>query len=282
MKKALLIGINYVGTEHELRGCINDINNFYTMLTTYFNYDKNNIVCLTENLNSANHPNKQTIMDAINWLTLNQQDGDTLTLYYSGHGSNSPDTSGDEKDGKDEVIVPLDFNQNGVITDDWLNDNLVDKIRPGVKFYSFFDSCNSGTVLDLKCNVECDTRPFLSFRDLKRLNGRYIPWFWSNNYKVSYDADTNTSRHRYCFSACLNTELANEVNINSMQQGLFSYFFQDIVRKNLTENNMQRCTLKHKDIIKAINANLTMNNFDHQNCMLSVCNIGDIDEFLSL
>ena len=31
MKKALLIGINYIGTKHELGGCINDImhRNFY-------------------------------------------------------------------------------------------------------------------------------------------------------------------------------------------------------------------------------------------------------------
>ena len=27
MKRALLIGINYIGTKHELGGCINDINN---------------------------------------------------------------------------------------------------------------------------------------------------------------------------------------------------------------------------------------------------------------
>ncbi len=280
MKKALLIGVNYVGTQNELRGCINDVNNFYTLLTTFFGYEQKNIVCLTENLDRTNHPTKQNIIDGINWLLLNQQAGDTLTFYYSGHGSNMQDFSNDEQDGKDEVIIPLDFSQNGVIPDDWLNDNLVEKVNQSVKFYSFFDSCNSGTVLDLKCNLECDTRPLLSLRDLRRIN-RYVSNFWTNNFKILYNNDNNSTRHRYCFSACLSNEYANETSINNLQQGYFSYFLQEVLRKNLADNNM-KCTLKNKDIVKAINSNLFMNNMDHQNCMLSVCNIADIDETFSL
>jgi hypothetical protein len=280
MKKALLIGINYIGMEDQLNGCINDINNVYTMLTNFFNYEPNNIVCLAENLDQKNFPTRNNIIDAVNWLLLNQKDGDTLLLYYSGHGSYTVDRNRDEKDGKDEVIVPLDYRIAGMITDDWLNDNLLEKTLPKVKLYTFFDSCNSGTVIDMKYNLECDSKPLVAPRDLKLIKN-YHPMFWSSSYKLTTEFDKNEVADKYCFSACLNVELANETNINNTSQGLFSYFFQEIIRKNLMENNM-KCTLKHKDIIKAINANLFTNKFDHQNCMLSACNVEDFEKILDL
>ncbi len=280
MKKALLIGINYIGTDDQLNGCINDINNVYTMLTTFFNYEPKNIVCLAENLDQRNFPTKNNIIDAINWLLLNQKDGDTLLFYYSGHGSYTIDRNGDEKDGKDEVIVPLDYKTSGLITDDWLNDNLLEKTLPKVKLYAFFDSCNSGTVLDMKYHLECDAKPLVAPRDL-RLIKNYHPMFWSNGFKLTTEFDKNENADKYCFSACLNTELANESTVNNKSQGLFSYFFQEIIRKNLMENNM-KCTLKHKDIIKEINTNLFRFNFDHQNCNLSICNVEDIEKILDL
>lgn len=279
MKKALLIGINYKGSQYELQGCINDVDNFYTLLTNFWGYKPENIVCLTETLSSPNHPTKQNIIDAIDWLLFNQTDGDNLLFYYSGHGSNTPDLNNDEKDMKDEVIVPLDFEKAGFISDDLLKTNLVDKIKNNVTLYSFFDSCNSGTVLDLKCNIECDTKPVLSLRDVKRLN-TYNSRYWSNNYRISYESEENKNSKIYCFSSCLSYEVSNETMLNGKRQGLFSYFFQEIVRNDLAMN--KKCTLKHREIVKAINAFFCMNNFDNQNCILSICNVSDMDKVLNL
>lgn len=39
-------------------------------------------------------------------------------LYLAGHGSSVPDTSGDEDDGNDEALVPVDFGEAGLINDD--------------------------------------------------------------------------------------------------------------------------------------------------------------------
>jgi hypothetical protein len=41
-----------------------------------------------------------------------------LTIYSSGHGGQTADLDGDEDDGFDEVIYPLDFKQAGHIVDD--------------------------------------------------------------------------------------------------------------------------------------------------------------------
>ena len=43
-KIALLMGLNYVGSESELGGCINDIENVSEMLTTVYKYKKENVV----------------------------------------------------------------------------------------------------------------------------------------------------------------------------------------------------------------------------------------------
>ena len=45
-KYTLLIGINYVGTSGELRGCINDVENTKEILTEKVGYPKENIIAL--------------------------------------------------------------------------------------------------------------------------------------------------------------------------------------------------------------------------------------------
>ena len=56
---------------------------------------------------------------------------------------------GDEEDGYDEVIYPVDFRQVGHIVDDEMHDILVKPLRPGVRLTAIFDSCHSGSALDL-------------------------------------------------------------------------------------------------------------------------------------
>lgn len=58
----------------------------------------------------------------------------------------------EEIDNRDETIVPCDFERRGQITDDVLRKRLVDALPEGSKMTAFFDSCHSGTVLDLRYN----------------------------------------------------------------------------------------------------------------------------------
>ena len=41
-----------------------------------------------------------------------------FALIYSGHGGRVRDTSGDEADGYDETLIPVDFRRAGQIVDD--------------------------------------------------------------------------------------------------------------------------------------------------------------------
>src|SRR6478609_10988414 len=70
-------------------------------------------------------------------------------LTVAGHGGQTKDLDGDEDDGYDEVIYPVDFRQNGHIVDDEMHRIMVRPLQAGVRLTAIFDSCHSGTALDL-------------------------------------------------------------------------------------------------------------------------------------
>ncbi|KAI9296014.1 peptidase C14, partial [Neoconidiobolus thromboides FSU 785] len=156
-KKALLIGINYFGTKAELRGCINDVNNIANLLLPRFNFNKQNVTILTDDQKEPMRiPNYNNIIGAMKWLVEGAQPGDSLFLHYSGHGGSQKDEDGDEEDGFDETILPLDYEEKGQITDDLLFDILIRDLPKGVRLTAIFDSCHSGSVLDLPFTYKND------------------------------------------------------------------------------------------------------------------------------
>ena len=66
-----------------------------------------------------------------------------------GHGGQTQDLDGDEEDGYDEVVYPVDFRTAGQIVDDEMHNIMVRPLQPGVRLTAIFDSCHSGSALDL-------------------------------------------------------------------------------------------------------------------------------------
>ncbi|MCJ1241818.1 Ca(2+)-dependent cysteine protease [Varicellaria rhodocarpa] len=149
-RKALLIGINYFGQRGQLRGCINDVKNMSTYLNGNFGYAREDMVILTDDQqNPMSQPTKSNILRAMHWLVKEANPNDSLFFHYSGHGGQTPDLDGDEDDGYDEVIYPVDFRTAGHIVDDEMHRIMVQTLRPGVRLTAIFDSCHSGSALDL-------------------------------------------------------------------------------------------------------------------------------------
>ncbi|ROW01787.1 hypothetical protein VPNG_07826 [Cytospora leucostoma] len=149
-RKALLVGINYFGQRGQLRGCINDVRNMSQYLAEQFGYKREDMVILTDDQqNPMSQPTKQNILRAMHWLVKDARPNDSLFFHYSGHGGQTKDLDGDEEDGYDEVIYPVDFRQVGHITDDEMHRILVRPLQSGVRLTAIFDSCHSGTALDL-------------------------------------------------------------------------------------------------------------------------------------
>lgn len=67
----------------------------------------------------------------------------------AGHGGQTKDLDGDEEDGQDETIYPVDFKSAGHIVDDQIHDICVARLKAGVRLTTIFDSCHSGSILDL-------------------------------------------------------------------------------------------------------------------------------------
>nr|QBK90494.1 MAG: caspase [Pithovirus LCPAC103] len=147
MKQALLIGINYIGTRGELRGCINDIQNVHDMLLSR-SYSEHNITVLTDL--TEEKPTRANIIHHFKKLIYNS--ASQLYFHYAGHGSQIRDTDGDEEDGLDECLIPVDYKSAGVIVDDELKEILM-LLRADQKLFAVMDCCHSGTGLDLRYNL---------------------------------------------------------------------------------------------------------------------------------
>lgn len=171
--KALLIGINYIGSSSALNGCINDVKNVRVYLGERFakiqdvhldvvnqevvaQDDELVVATLTDDQVGRHRPTRQNILMAFEWLIEDTQPGDKRFLHYSGHGSQVFDVSGDEKDNKDETLVPVDYQQAGMIIDDDVRRLLVDPLPQGAQLHVILDGCHTESGLDCPFVYDCD------------------------------------------------------------------------------------------------------------------------------
>jgi hypothetical protein len=141
-KRALLIGCNYSGA-NQLYGCINDIIQLKGLLIDVYGFAPSEIVTLRDD-DPSNMPRKARIVQELQALVA--ANPANTVIAFSGHGTQVADTSGEEVDRKDEVIVPCDYQ---LIKDDELNAILKPYKGSGL---AIFDCCHSGTILDLSFN----------------------------------------------------------------------------------------------------------------------------------
>lgn len=154
-KRALMIGINYIGQDGELSGCHNDVGNMMEYIKDVHGFPESNITLLMDD-GQHTEPTFENIMNAYKTLVASSQAGDAVFCHYSGHGGKIRDESGDEADGYDETLVPLDYESAGQIRDDDLFQALVGEMPAGVTVTCIMDCCHSGTVLDLPYHFVAD------------------------------------------------------------------------------------------------------------------------------
>ncbi|KAJ4824258.1 hypothetical protein Tsubulata_031286 [Turnera subulata] len=131
-KRAVICGISYMNTKHQLNGCINDAKCMKYLLVNRFKFPESSIVMLTEQeTDPYMRPTKQNMRMAMYWLLQGCQPGDSLVFHFSGHGSQQRNYTGDEVDGFDETLCPLDFETQGMIVDDEINAAIVKPLPPG-------------------------------------------------------------------------------------------------------------------------------------------------------
>lgn len=153
VKRALLVGINYYGSRCQLQGCIHDVHNMKTYLE-HHGYTVFRVLTDDHKHDHSEtdlHPTRANILASLEWLVNGAQEGDSLFLHYSGHGTQTLDRDGDEADGMDEALCPVDWSTAGLITDDELRARLVNA-SGGAQVVFVADCCHSGTMLDMRFN----------------------------------------------------------------------------------------------------------------------------------
>jgi hypothetical protein len=137
-KRAVCVGINdYPIDGADLKGCVNDANAWASLLADHYDFARDDVTMLLDD-----QATKANVMDALKTLLAGAGSGDVLVFTNSSHGSQIPDTSGDEA--YDEVMCPYDVREN-VVSDDELRELFTDLPR-GVRLTVVSDSCHSGTV----------------------------------------------------------------------------------------------------------------------------------------
>jgi hypothetical protein len=112
-RRALLIAANYIGQKGELKAPWNDCHNIKDYLINVLGFDESQMLVLMD--------------DGSHRLVRYSQPNDVVFISFSGHGGRTKDLDGDEDDGWDESIMPVDLLENGQIVDD---DILKDLIKP--------------------------------------------------------------------------------------------------------------------------------------------------------
>ncbi len=138
VRRALLIGVgDYAVNDRgrddagdvlmlaDLEGPVNDVVRLSRVLTTRFGYRAEDIVTLVDG-----QADRAAILDALNGLVEATGPLDVVYVHFSGLGSRVPDSSGDERDGWDDTILPHDARMPGVadISDDEL-DAILGRLR---------------------------------------------------------------------------------------------------------------------------------------------------------
>ncbi|MFS7985685.1 hypothetical protein Hanom_Chr11g01001431 [Helianthus anomalus] len=158
-KRAVLCGITYNNHKKKLEASVHNVRSMQQLLVNKLGFPNYSIIVLTEEeSDSSRIPTKHNIQVALKWLVQGSQPGDSLMFYYAGHGTRVPDQDGDEIDGYDEALGPLDYKKAGTMLDDEINATIVAPLTHGVTLHSVVDTCHSGTLLDLPflCTINQD------------------------------------------------------------------------------------------------------------------------------
>ena len=157
--RAVLVGVSdYLTLDADLKGPANDVRLMAEVLVAR-GIPAQEIAVLTSDPSdlpahvATATPTKAAILIALTNMANRAQPGDTLVFYFSGHGAQAPDTSGDEGGGYDEIFLPADAagwkGAVGAVENALLDDELQAWAQPllkrGIKLVGLIDACHSDT-----------------------------------------------------------------------------------------------------------------------------------------
>ncbi len=255
-KAALCVGINkfkFLPQSSWLNGCVNDAEDLAAMLEKKYGFDAADITVLRD-AKAAKKP----VMAELNKLVDAAVAGTAthLVFTFSSHGTQVPDTNGDESDSLDEAFACYDINNSGdawdtdtVISDDELA-ALFARLPKGVLMDVVLDTCHSGTGL----------------KSLDLLPGRrprFLPAPTPRAVIANESKDTRSLRDMVktaklsapvLMAACRSDQTAADALIDGRYNGAFTYNFV----KSLQDDG----TVGRAEVLKLVSKGLKSGGFD--------------------
>jgi hypothetical protein len=255
-KKALCVGINnfknYPG--NALQGCVNDANDMEALLKKWLGFSPGDIVKLTDA-----QATKENIIKNLNEMVDGAKRGKYSYLVFSlsSHGTQVPDTSGDEPDKADEAICPHDLASAGsfwdpkhIIIDDELHDLFV-QLPANVLLEVYFDTCHSGTgikALDLLPDRKPRWMPPPSYEAFEKVDGRRSRGLYESFLEKGIV-------HHILWAACRSDQTSADAHIAGGWHGAFTYYFCKVM--NQTQNKLPR-----KDVLTKVRQALSAGHYN--------------------
>ncbi|MDR6989016.1 hypothetical protein J2Y66_003524 [Paenarthrobacter nitroguajacolicus] len=255
-KAALCVGINkfkFLPPSSWLNGCVNDAEDLAGMLEEHYGFDSSTITVLRDA-----KAVKKTVMAELSKLVDAAVAGtaDHIVFTFSSHGTQVPDTSGDEGDRLDEAFACYDINNSGdawdtatVITDDELA-ALFARLPQGVLMDVVLDTCHSGTGLK-----SLDLLPGRRPRFLPAPTPRAVIANESKDTRSLRDiVKTAKLSTPVLMAACRADQTAADAFIEGRYNGAFTYNFVRSLRGDSTAGRA--------DILKQVSQGLKAGGFD--------------------
>lgn len=157
--RAVLVGVSdYLVLDADLKGPANDVRLMAETLALR-GVDPGAMAVLSSDPTglpdgaSTAAPLRDTILAAMEAVAAASVAGDTVVFYFSGHGAQAPDMSGDEGGGYDEILLPADAAGwkgaigavENAILDDELQAWAQAMLSRGVQVVGLIDACHSAT-----------------------------------------------------------------------------------------------------------------------------------------
>ncbi|MGW9414350.1 caspase family protein [Arthrobacter cupressi] len=255
-KAALCVGINefkFLPQSSWLQGCVNDANDLSALLEGRYGFPSSGITVLHDA-----DADKDAVMAELTRLLDLAVSGKAghLVFTFSSHGTQIPDTSGDEADRLDEAFACYGINNTGdawdpatVIADDELFD-LFSKLPDGVLMEVVLDTCHSGTGLK-----SLDLLPGRRPRFLPAPTARAVAASEYSDTRVLRDlVKAGGATKPVLMAACRADQTAADAYLDQRYNGAFTY--------NLVKALEADGTLPRADVLKSVSKGLKAGGFD--------------------
>jgi hypothetical protein len=249
-RRALCVGINNFKNypASALQGCVNDANDMASLLKDFLGFTAKDITILTDA-----KATKANIMSNLTKMVADAKAGKLSYLVFSlsSHGTQVPDTSGDEPDKADEAFCPHDLAQAGnqwdpnhVICDDEFHDLFI-QLPETVLLEVYLDTCHSGTglrAIDMLLDRKPRYLPPPSLEAFEEVEGRASRGI----HRKLLDKGIT---HHILWAACRPDQTSADAQIGGSWHGAFTYYFAKEMRA--CQNKLAR-----KDVLSKVRADL--------------------------